>query len=175
MASANTHKQQRSCDCVHQRIHPAMWWHCRNNCQDELPIVSSAQLIPNIEHVRELFVHEHNVYQLLSTGDSNPCFPPLSTVFEWCCEGRTGGFWGVQVTQQHGACLLHLCVFFVRNLIFLSWDHSWVLIPQSSYVQKLRKKVELLNKWRILFNPVFNFPMLGVDLVPPKSTKYQEK
>jgi hypothetical protein len=42
-----------------------------------LPTVFPAQLIQYVEHVRELFVHEHDVYQLFGAGDGNPCFPPI--------------------------------------------------------------------------------------------------
>jgi hypothetical protein len=138
-ASANTHKQQRSCDCVHQRIHPAMWWHCCNNCQDELPIVSSTQLIPNVKHVHELFVHERDVDQLFGVEDDNPSFPSLTTVIKWCCEGRAGRF-GVckRLSSIMLACFVSAT--YLSAISFLSWDHSWVLIPQSSYVQTLRKQ-----------------------------------
>ena len=149
MASANTHKQQRSCDCVHQRIHPAMWWHCRNNCQDELPIVSSAQLIPNVEHVRELFVHERNVDQLFGVEDSNPSFPPLTTVFKWHCEGRAGGGLGVQATKQHGACLLHCSIFLSTISFFVV---VWFLGFDTPILVRTNATQKKLNCW---INDVF--------------------
>ena len=37
MASANTHKHQRSCHYVNHRIYPTMCCHCRSSCQAELP------------------------------------------------------------------------------------------------------------------------------------------